>query len=128
MARSVKKGPFIDAHLMRKVQALVDTNEKKVVKTWSRRSTIIPEMVNFTFAVQRSPLYPGLRDREHGRMQARRVRGHPDFPESLRRTQGRSEASRQGSASGRAEGARTENVRPLAVGAGPPACDRRRSG
>jgi small subunit ribosomal protein S19 len=51
VARSVKKGPFIDAHLMRKVQALVDTNEKKVVKTWSRRSTIIPEMVSFTFAV-----------------------------------------------------------------------------
>jgi len=51
MARSVKKGPFIDAHLMKKVQAMLDAGEKRVVKTWSRRSTIIPEMVGFTFAV-----------------------------------------------------------------------------
>jgi small subunit ribosomal protein S19 len=51
MARSVKKGPFIDAHLMKKVQAMLDSGEKRVVKTWSRRSTIIPEMVGFTFAV-----------------------------------------------------------------------------
>ena len=51
MARSVKKGPFVDAHLMKKVQALIDLGEKKVVKTWSRRSTVLPEMVGFTFAV-----------------------------------------------------------------------------
>lgn len=51
MARSVKKGPFIDQHLMKKVEELVSSGEKKVVKTWSRRSTIIPEMVGFTFAV-----------------------------------------------------------------------------
>lgn len=51
MARSVKKGPFIDGHLQKKVEALVNTNEKKVIKTWSRRSTIVPEMVGFTFAV-----------------------------------------------------------------------------
>lgn len=51
MARSVKKGPFIDQHLAAKVQALVDSGDKKVVKTWSRRSTVIPEMVGFTFAV-----------------------------------------------------------------------------
>ena len=51
MARSVKKGPFIDAHLMKKVQAMVRGGEKRVVKTWSRRSTIIPDMVGFTFAV-----------------------------------------------------------------------------
>ena len=51
MARSVKKGPFVDDHLLKKVQVLVDSGEKKVVKTWSRRSTIIPEMVGFTFAV-----------------------------------------------------------------------------
>jgi len=51
MARSVKKGPFIDAHLMKKVRAMIDAGEKRVVKTWSRRSTITPEMVGFTFAV-----------------------------------------------------------------------------
>ena len=51
MARSVKKGPFVDDHLSRKVAALNETREKKVVKTWSRRSTIIPDMVGHTIAV-----------------------------------------------------------------------------
>ena len=51
MARSVKKGPFIDDHLMKKVRALIEGGEKKVIKTWSRRSTVVPEMVGFTFAV-----------------------------------------------------------------------------
>ena len=51
MARSVKKGPFVDTHLMKKVQAMVDSGVKKVIKTWSRRSTVTPEMVGFTFAV-----------------------------------------------------------------------------
>jgi small subunit ribosomal protein S19 len=51
MARSVKKGPFIDDHLMKKVNTLIESGEKKVIKTWSRRSTIIPEMINYTFAV-----------------------------------------------------------------------------
>ena len=51
MARSVKKGPFVDAHLMKKVRAMIESGEKRVVKTWSRRSTITPDMVGFTFAV-----------------------------------------------------------------------------
>ncbi len=51
MARSLKKGPFVDDHLREKVEALNARNEKKVVKTWSRRSTIIPEMVGHTLAV-----------------------------------------------------------------------------
>ena len=51
MRRSSKKGPFIDDHLMKKVQELNKTNEKKVIKTWSRRSTIFPEMVGHTIAV-----------------------------------------------------------------------------
>ena len=51
MARSVKKGPFIDEHLMTKVEELNRTGEKKVLKTWSRRSTILPEMIGLTFAV-----------------------------------------------------------------------------
>jgi small subunit ribosomal protein S19 len=51
MARSTKKGPFIDAHILAKVEDMNTRNEKKVVRTWSRRSTIIPEMVGHTLAV-----------------------------------------------------------------------------
>ena len=51
MPRSLKKGPFIDDHLRQKVDALNERNEKKVIKTWSRRSTILPEMVGHTLAV-----------------------------------------------------------------------------
>ena len=51
MARSVKKGPFVDDHLMKKVTKAKETNDKKVIKTWSRRSTVIPEAVGLTFAV-----------------------------------------------------------------------------
>jgi small subunit ribosomal protein S19 len=51
MPRSLKKGPFIDSHLQEKVEALNARNEKKVIKTWSRRSTILPEMVGHTIAV-----------------------------------------------------------------------------
>jgi small subunit ribosomal protein S19 len=51
MARSLKKGPFIDYHLLDKVMAQKDVTSKKMIKTWSRRSTVIPEMVGFTFAV-----------------------------------------------------------------------------
>jgi len=51
MARSVKKGPFVDTHLMTKVLEAQRTKSKKVVKTWSRRSTVLPEMVGVTFAV-----------------------------------------------------------------------------
>ena len=51
MARSTKKGPFIDAHIAAKVEDMNARNEKKVVRTWSRRSTIIPEMVGHTLAV-----------------------------------------------------------------------------
>ncbi|MCI0392989.1 MAG: 30S ribosomal protein S19 [Acidobacteria bacterium] len=51
MARSVKKGPFIDAHLLKVIDRMNAVNEKKVHKTWSRRSTITPEMVGHTLAV-----------------------------------------------------------------------------
>lgn len=51
MGRSLKKGPFIDAHVLAKVRAMNETGEKKVIRTWSRRSTISPEMVGHTFAV-----------------------------------------------------------------------------
>ena len=51
MGRSLKKGPFIDVHLLEKVEAMNQANDKKVIKTWSRRSTVIPEMVGHTIAV-----------------------------------------------------------------------------
>ncbi|WP_124726405.1 30S ribosomal protein S19 [Staphylospora marina] len=51
MGRSLKKGPFVDDHLMKKVLELNEKNEKRVIKTWSRRSTIFPEFVGHTFAV-----------------------------------------------------------------------------
>lgn len=51
MARSVKKGPFIDMSLRKKVEQLNARNDRKVIKTWSRRSTVIPEMIGHTFAV-----------------------------------------------------------------------------
>ncbi|MCF7925189.1 MAG: 30S ribosomal protein S19 [Candidatus Izimaplasma sp.] len=51
MARSLKKGPFCDDHLMTKIEALNEQNKKRVVQTWSRRSTIFPEFVGHTIAV-----------------------------------------------------------------------------
>lgn len=51
MSRSIKKGPFIDEHLMKKVDALNANSEKRVIKTWSRRSTVIPEFLGHTIAV-----------------------------------------------------------------------------
>ncbi len=61
MARSVKKGPFVDLHLLKKVEAVRATNDKRPVKTWSRRSTVLPEFVGLTIAVhngkQHVPVY-----------------------------------------------------------------------
>ncbi|MBL7574482.1 small subunit ribosomal protein S19 [Peptoniphilus asaccharolyticus DSM 20463] len=51
MSRSLKKGPFADEHLLKKIDELNESNQKKVIKTWSRRSTIFPEMVGHTIAV-----------------------------------------------------------------------------
>lgn len=61
MSRSLKKGPFVDLHLLKKVEATSASNSKKPIKTWSRRSMIIPEMVGLTIAVhngkQHMPVY-----------------------------------------------------------------------
>lgn len=61
MGRSVKKGPFVDAHLLKKVDAVRATNDKRPIKTWSRRSTILPDFVGLTIAVhngkQHIPVY-----------------------------------------------------------------------
>ena len=51
MPRSIKKGPFVDHHLMSKVTTAIETNNKRPIKTWSRRSMILPEMVGLTIAV-----------------------------------------------------------------------------
>ena len=51
MTRSLKKGPFVDEHLLKKVEEQNNTNDKRVIRTWSRRSTIFPEMVSHTIAV-----------------------------------------------------------------------------
>jgi small subunit ribosomal protein S19 len=51
MARSVKKGPFVDDHVMKKIVQMNESGDKKVIKTWSRRSTITPEFVGHTLAV-----------------------------------------------------------------------------
>ena len=57
MARSLKKGPFVDLHLVKKVEAAAATNSKRPIKTWSRRSMVLPEMVGFTIAVHNSKLH-----------------------------------------------------------------------
>lgn len=61
MPRSLKKGPFIDLHLMKKVQTALESNDKRPIKTWSRRSTVFPDMVGLTIAVhngrQHVPLF-----------------------------------------------------------------------
>lgn len=61
MARSVKKGPFVDAHLLKKVDTVKATNDKRPIKTWSRRSTVLPDFVGLTIAVhngkQHIPVY-----------------------------------------------------------------------
>jgi len=51
MARSIRKGPFVDDHLMKKVEAAMASGDKRVIKTWSRRSTVTPAMVGLTIAV-----------------------------------------------------------------------------
>ncbi|MBI1823232.1 MAG: 30S ribosomal protein S19 [Nitrospirae bacterium] len=51
MPRSISKGPFVEANLLKKVEKMNSANEKKIIKTWSRRSTIVPDMIGHTFAV-----------------------------------------------------------------------------
>lgn len=61
MARSIKKGPFVDGHLLKKVEVVRATNDKRPIKTWSRRSTVMPDFVGLTIAVhngkQHIPVY-----------------------------------------------------------------------
>lgn len=57
MARSIKKGPFVDAHLIKKIETVRATSDKRPVKTWSRRSTVLPEFVGLTIAVHNGKLH-----------------------------------------------------------------------
>lgn len=57
MPRSVKKGPFVDYHLMKKVEEVISTKNKRPIKTWSRRSMVIPEMVGITIAIHNGRLH-----------------------------------------------------------------------
>lgn len=57
MPRSLKKGPFIDHHLMKKVEAALEKNDKRPIKTWSRRSTIFPDFVGLTIAVHNGKVH-----------------------------------------------------------------------
>jgi len=84
MVRSLKKGPFVDPKLLEKVQAQVKSNQKKVIKTWSRSSTITPDFVGFTFAVHNGnkfiPVYvhEGMVGHKLGEFAPTRIfRAHP---------------------------------------------------
>src|SRR5438094_10093743 len=65
MARSVKKGPFIDEHLAKKIAAMNESRQKQVIRTWSRRSTITPEMVGYTIGVHNGRKFIAVFDSEN---------------------------------------------------------------
>jgi small subunit ribosomal protein S19 len=84
MPRSVKKGPFVDIKLLKKIQKLNETNQKKIIKTWSRASTIIPDFVGHTIGVhngkQHIPVYitENMVGHKLGEFAPTRIfRGHP---------------------------------------------------
>ena len=74
MSRSVKKGPYVEAKLLQRIEAMNEVNEKKVLKTWSRASTIFPQMVGHTIAVYDGRKHVPVYVTED--MQTRRVRSH----------------------------------------------------
>ena len=72
MSRSLKKGPFVDLPLLEKIEAMNRSGNRRVIKSWSRRSTVLPEMVGHTIAVHNGRKFvPVYRHREHGGAQAR---------------------------------------------------------
>jgi small subunit ribosomal protein S19 len=95
MARSLKKGPFIDDHLLKRVLALNASGERKVLKTWSRRSTVIPQMVGHTIAVHNGkkfiPVYVSENMVGHklGEFSPTRMfKGHPEKSEKVAKKAG----------------------------------------
>jgi small subunit ribosomal protein S19 len=74
MARSLKKGPFVESHLLEKIDKMNASGVKKPIKTWSRRSMVTPDFVGHTFLVHNGKIFQfRFRDRKHGRSQARRI-------------------------------------------------------
>lgn len=65
MARSIKKGPFVDGHLLEKIVAARESGSNRVIKTWSRRSTITPDMIGLTFAVHNGRQFVPVYVTEH---------------------------------------------------------------
>ena len=89
MGRSTKKGPWVEEALMKRINAMNESGQKQMLKTWSRTSTIFPEMVGHTIAVHDGRKHvPGLHLRVDGRPQAGRVRPDPHLPRPLRHRQG----------------------------------------
>jgi hypothetical protein len=80
MPRSVKKGPFVELSLAKKVQDSIESGSKKVIKTWSRRSMILPDMVGLTFCPQWSQVCSSLCDGKHGWTQVGRVLSNSNLP------------------------------------------------
>ena len=70
MGRSLKKGPFVDKKLLAAIEKMNEANEKRVIKTWSRPSTIFPQMVGHTIAVHDEKTCTGIYNRRYGRTQA----------------------------------------------------------
>jgi len=74
MSRSLKKGPFVESHLLEKIDKMNNSGAKKPIKTWSRRSMVTPDFVGHTFSgSQRKDFSICFRDRKHGWSQARRI-------------------------------------------------------
>ena len=94
MTRSVWKGPFVDGYLLKKAEAVQSSGRKDVIKTWSRRSTIMPQFVGLTFGVHNGQKHvPVLGQRRHGRHEAGRVRAHPLLPRPRGRQEGQEEVA-----------------------------------
>ena len=88
MARSVWKGPFVDRHLLKKVETVRNASRKEIIKTWSRRSTILPQFVGLTFGVHNGNKFvPGGGQRPDDRPQAWRIRADPHLQGPLGRRQ-----------------------------------------
>ncbi len=89
MARSVWKGPFVELSLLKKAETAQDANSRAPIKTWSRRSTILPQFVGLTFNVYNGQqIHSRVGQRGHGGHEARRVRADPLLPRPRRRQEG----------------------------------------
>ena len=85
MARSLKKGPFADASLLKKIDAMNASGDKSVIKTWSRRSTIFPSMIGHTIAVHDGRKHVPVYNRGYGWTQTRRVCSNQNLQRTWKR-------------------------------------------